>query len=299
MRSAPGLALRDQQPWMTFMKTVSLRLALSTATAALVVGVAPSWANVMLPAPYVSRALDAVLLPIDEAVRATFDLADDDTGVLVLATEPDGVADANDIVPGDVLHMVAGQRISSPIEVDEIVYYWILEGIVDFDLGTYRDGGYVEVISTISEDSYWEVIEITTIETWSSWEVETSFTYEEYYAEYSEEIVESYETSETVIEETMLSEEFTAEMSEEDISEEQFSEEDLAMIEADDEDLGDEEVSEDDAEEEFTDEDESADEMAEDEGAEEVEEVEEEGYDEEESYDEPEEESYDEGGDEG
>jgi hypothetical protein len=206
---------------MTHMKTFSLgktfspSLALSTATAVLGLSVDPAVADIMLPAPYVSRALDAVLLPIDGDVRATFGLAGDDGGVLVLATEPGGVADAADIVPGDVLHMIGGQKIGSPIEVDEIVYYWILEGIVDFDLGVYRDGGYVEVISTISEDSYWEVIEITTIETWSSWSVETSFSYEEFYAEYSEEMIESYEYSEAVIEETVTSEEFSAEMSEE------------------------------------------------------------------------------------
>lgn len=277
--STLGLSLCDPQPGMTRMKTSVLNLALSTTTAALGLGVAPAAADIALPAPYVSRALDAVLLPIDEDVRATFGLAGDDEGVLVLATEPGGVADAADIVPGDVIHMIGGQEVASPIEVDEIVLYWILEGIVDFDLGVYRDGGYVEVISTISEEIYWEVIEITTIETWSSWEMETSFSYEEFYAEYAEEMIESYEYSEAVIEETVTSEDFGAEMSEEVYEEEygETSEEEF-----------DEEVSEDETEEESADEEEDFDE------------AESEGYDEdEEGYDELEEESGDEGDDEG
>jgi hypothetical protein len=242
------------------MTTFSHRLAISTATAALALSTVPAFADTMLPAPYVSRALDAVLLPIDANVRSVFDLARDDTGLLVLATQPDGVADAYGIVPGDVIHMIGGRKVAKPIELDQIVYYWILEGVFDFDLGLYRDGGVVEVLSTISEESYWEMIEVSTIETWSSWEVETSFSYEEYYAEYSEEIVESYEYSETSIEEMVTSEEFSSEMSEE-VSEEGYESEEVS------EDVMDEDTSEEITDEERPEEDMAADEMTDDEAA--------------------------------
>ena len=292
------------------MTTFPFGLAISTATAALALSTAPAFADAMLPAPYVSRSLDAVLLPIDADVRSVFELASDDMGLLVLATQADGVADAYGIVPGDVIHMIGGQKIAQPVELDEIVYYWILEGIFDFDLGLYRDGGYVEVISTISEESYWEEIEVTTVETWSSWEV-SSFSYEEYTAEYSEEIVESYESSETLIEETVTSEEFASEMSEESFEEteevaEETSEEEIEEGSEDEfsEESGDEMASEEEAtdEEDLAEEEVSEEDMGEEEFAEEepegevVDEVDEEAEDE--SYDEPED-SGNEGGDEG
>jgi hypothetical protein len=287
--------------------TSLLRLAAPGAVSALALAAAPALADVALPAPYLSRALDAVLLPIDSDVRAVFDLAAVDAGVLVLATEPGGVADANGVIPGDVLYLIGGQKIASPIEVDEIVYYWLLEGIFDFDLGLYRDGGVVELVSTITEESYWEVIEVTTVETWSSWEV-SSFSYEEYAAEYSEEIIESYETSETVIEETVSSEEYVAEMSEEsydeseemaaeestdetsaDLAEEESYEEPEDGVASDDEafaDEADDAMDQDAAEEDYS-EDESGDDGSD--GSDEP--------TEDEGYDEPVEESYDEGGD--
>jgi flagellar biosynthesis GTPase FlhF len=286
---------------MALSMTSPVPLALSTAAAALVLAAAPALADVALPAPYVSRALDAVLLPTDAQVHTAFELTSDDKGVLVLATEPGGVADAYGIIPGDVLEMVGGQRVSSPIEVDEIVYYWILEGIFDVDFGVWRGGHQVEVVGTITEDSYWEVIEVSTVETWASWEVETSFSYEEYYAEYSEEIVETYEYSETVIEETVTSEKFTTEMSEEITEEEVTEEASGAMTEEKvSDEVTEDEVSEDEeaaAEEEFSEEDlseeeSSEDELAEEEAAEEEKFAEEEASDE--SVDEPEEEAYDE-----
>ena len=66
--------------------------------------------DVKLPPPYVSRALDAVLLPIDDQVRKAFMLSPKDTGVLVLSVEPNGVADKQNIMPGDVIAENAATR---------------------------------------------------------------------------------------------------------------------------------------------------------------------------------------------
>ncbi len=189
------------------------RPIVSAAASALALVAAPALADVALPAPYVSRALDAVLLPIDANVRDAFALGASDTGVLVLTTEPGGVADANGILPGDVLSVIGGRKVSKPLDVDTIVYYWLLDGVTDFEWSLLRGGDTVEVYTLISEESYWEVIDVTTIETWSITE-EVSFSYEEYWSEYSEEITESYESSETLIEETVTSEEFTSEVEE-------------------------------------------------------------------------------------
>jgi hypothetical protein len=250
---------------MTFFRPM-----LSAAASVVALAATPALADVTLPAPYVSRALDAVLLPIDAGVRDAFALSASDSGVLVLATEPGGVADANGILPGDVLSVIGGRKISKPIDVDTIVYYWIESGVTDFTWDVYRGGTSVEVYTLISEESYWEVIDVTTVETWSI-SSESSFTYEEYWSEYSEEITESYESSETLIEETVTSEEFTSEMEEstEEVSEdsEEVSEETSEDSEEMSEDLEDdaagdgeaddaaeedvaEDVSEDDSEEE-------------------------------------------------
>ncbi len=178
-----------------------------------------------LPAPYVSRALDAVLLPIDDAVADAFGLGPDAYGALVLATQPGGWADAAGILPGDVIETVQTRQIADPIQIDEVVLYWLNQGISDFAFDIWRDGQLASSSWTITEDSYYQVIEITTISSWSSYSSE-SFSYESWYAEYSETISESYSSSETLIEETITSEEFTSEVTtEETVTEETVTEE--------------------------------------------------------------------------
>ena len=172
--------------------------------------------DVTLPSPYVSRALDAVLLPIDDIVRDTFALDPADQGVLVLATEPGGVADSLGLEPGDVISSVHGHKITDPIELDEVVYYWILQGDFDFAFDFYRAGVLSNASWVITLELYEAAVDMTSVASWTSWSVETSFSYEEFYEEYSVELTESYESSETLIEETVTSEEFSDEISSEE-----------------------------------------------------------------------------------
>ena len=169
-------------------------------------------ATIALPAPYVSRALDAVLLPIDENVRKLFKLDPKDMGVLVLAVEPEGVAASKGIVAGDVISQIKGKKIVNPIDVDTVVYYWITLGAFDFLVDYYHDGIIANATSYISRDLYDSVIDITTVSTWESWSVETSFSYSEFYSEYSEVMTSSYESAETTIESIATSDEFTSEI---------------------------------------------------------------------------------------
>jgi len=184
-----------------------------------------------LPSPYVSRALDAVLLPVTADVIAAFGLAADETGVLVLATDPTGVAATSGIEPGDVINLVHGKPVSDPITLDEIVYYWIQQGAFDFAFNGWRAGTAYSSNATITLESWTQVIEVTTIETWSAYSYE-SFSYSEFYAEYSTEISESYASSETTIEESITSEEFTSEMTSEETVTEEAVAEDTATDEA-------------------------------------------------------------------
>jgi hypothetical protein len=232
-------------------------------------------ADVTLPAPYVSNALDAVLLPVDSNVRDAFLLSDDEEGVLVLSVAPGGVAEAYGILPGDVL-MLDGS--SDPVYIDEIVYYWIVSGYYVFDWDVWRDGGWISVSTEIDETWYWEGTDITTISTWESWSYE-SWSYEEYVVSYSEEITTTWEMSETTIIETVSSEEFSEEvteyseesseemseeeMSEEEMSEEEMSEEEMSEEEMSEEEMSEEEMSEESAED-MSDEDEMTEEVADD-----------------------------------
>lgn len=173
---------------------------------------APAFAQT-LPAPYVSHALDAVLIPVNDDVRASFGLGAE-PGVLVLAVAPDGVADALGIEPGDVIAQVKGEAVADPIVLDEIVYYWINAGVFDFAFDSYRGGTLASLTTTITLEEYVEVIDLASVTSWESWSVE-GFSYEEYSADYSEEMTASYESSEVMIEETTTTEEFSAEMTEE------------------------------------------------------------------------------------
>ncbi|MEY4983832.1 MAG: hypothetical protein RIR62_2098 [Pseudomonadota bacterium] len=191
------------------LKPLALAALLATAPVAFgSLSTPPAHAATGLPAPHVSRALDAVLLPVDAAVIAAFGLSPDATGVLVLATQPDGLADRAGVLPGDVLDYVQGNPILTPADLDLIIYNWILEGTVDFVFDGLRAGS-VFATETVITLEYWEeVIEITEISSWESYSSE-SFSYEEFHAEYSEEFATSSEG--IVTEESGITEEVTDE----------------------------------------------------------------------------------------
>lgn len=203
---------RRSVPSLPAVLIAALALASPVGTASLAPTAAV--AQSALPAPFVSRALDAVLLPVDGAVIAAFGLPSDATGVLVLATQPGGLAEGAGILPGDVIDFVQGRPVLSPVDLDEVIYYWILQGIFDFTFDGLRAGSGFATETVITLEYWEEVIEITEVSTWSSYSYET-FSYEEYYAEYSEEISVSYEESLTTIEETVTSETYAQEVSSE------------------------------------------------------------------------------------
>jgi hypothetical protein len=196
-------------------RTANLRVAALYVGLALGATVLPNSAAANpFPAPYVSRALDAVLLPIDNSVIDAFDLKTGTMGVLVLSTQPGGVAEAAGFRPGDVIASVKNRKVTEPIQIDEIVLYWITNGITDFGFDTWRAGAPFASSWIITEDYYYELIDVTTVSTWSSYSSD-SFSYESYSESYSETFVESYEYSEFEIEETVTSEEFYTEVTSE------------------------------------------------------------------------------------
>lgn len=149
-------------------------------------------AQTMLPPPYLSHALDALLLPVDDSVRATFGLAPDAMGVFVLATAPGGLAEGAGLAPGDVLDYVQGTEILSPADLDAIIWNWLQQGVTDYTFDGNRAGTALATTTVITVEYWEETVDVTTISSWSSYSSE-SFSYEEYSAEYSEEISASYE----------------------------------------------------------------------------------------------------------
>ena len=223
------------------LKALRLALALSLPALGATPLFLPAAAHAApLPSPYVSRALDAVLLPINRDTIAAFGLAATEKGVLVLATQPGGIADTAGILPGDVISTVRGKPVNDPISLDEIVYYWLSQNAYDFFFDGWRAGSAHNSNATITMDSWIEVIEITTVASWTAYSSE-SFSYSEFYSEYSEEITSSYTESETTIETAASSEDFTAEMS----ADEAAAIDDPAM--SDDEATSDETASDDSA----------------------------------------------------
>ena len=168
-----------------------------------------------LPAPYVSRALEAVLLPIDAQVRKAFKLKKKDHGVLVLSVEPGGTAEKRGIMAGDVLSDIKGHKIKKPIDVDTVVYYWGKKGQYDFPMNYYRNGVVSHGGGIITFDDYSTAIDIASIGSWAAWSFATAFSYSEYYSEFSAEFSASYESSESLIIEIASSEEFAAEIANE------------------------------------------------------------------------------------
>jgi len=124
--------------------------------------------DIALPAPYISRALDAVLMPINGAVAGAFGLRPDERGVLVLAVQPGGVANSYGIVPGDVLYQLAGKRIRDPRHLDVLVLRDLRRGGQAFPFDLYRGGAVYVVETLITVEYYEEVFYFEEISTWES-----------------------------------------------------------------------------------------------------------------------------------
>lgn len=210
-------------------------------------------AQVSLPEPYVSRALDAVLIPVDNSVATAFGLPDVG-GLLVLAVQPNGLADAVGLLPGDVIDAVDGRQFGAPIDLDKFILFNLQRGVSDFQFQGLSDGAAVAALITITLEMWEEVIDVATVSTWSSYSYE-SFSYTEYFEEYSEELFVSYEESITVIEETITSEEYSEEYSEEVESFESSEETEESVEEEFSDDSSEGEIEEDVSSEDVSDDD--------------------------------------------
>ena len=121
-----------------------------------------------LPAPYVSRALDAVLIPINHASRHRYQIPPKLRGVYVLAVSPRGVAAREGTRPGDVLATVRHRPISTPADVDRLVWAALAGSATNFLFGVNRGPEVVEVNTNITVNNFNTNISINNISQWTS-----------------------------------------------------------------------------------------------------------------------------------
>ena len=220
----------------TFRRLATASLFAGRASVAMLVPIGQSFALAAateLPAPYVSRSLEAVLMPVNDEVRTRFGFSPSVKGVLVVSVQPGGTADRQHVEPGDIISSIHGRAVSDPIDLDKLVYYWLHKGENRFPIHYRHDGKPMKSSATITQESYAAAIVIAEVATWTAWTGAASFNYSEYYEEYASEITESYESSETTIEEAASSEEFSSENETESSSEEQDE-----SVETDEQDSG-------------------------------------------------------------
>ncbi|MER8477157.1 PDZ domain-containing protein [Mesorhizobium sp. M1163] len=124
-----------------------------------------------LPKPYVSRALNAVLIPINHASRHRYQIPPKLRGVYVLAVAPHGVAARQGIRPGDVLATVRHQPISTPTDVDRLVWAALAVSATSFLFGVNRGtevADVVEVTTNITVNNFNTNISVNNISQWTS-----------------------------------------------------------------------------------------------------------------------------------
>ncbi|MER8533646.1 PDZ domain-containing protein [Mesorhizobium sp. M0633] len=124
-----------------------------------------------LPKPYVSRALDAVLIPINHASRHRYQIPPKLRGVYVLAVAPHGIAARQGIRPGDVLATVRHQPISAPGDVDRLVWAALAVSATSFLFGVNRGTevtDVVEVNTNITVNNFNTNISVNNISQWTS-----------------------------------------------------------------------------------------------------------------------------------
>ena len=132
-------------------------------------------ATLDLPPPYVSRALGAVLIPINHASRHRYQIPPKLHGVYVLAVSPHGAAARQGIKPGDVLATVRDHPILVPADVDRLVWGALAVSVTDFLFGVARGPDIVHVNTNITVNNFNQSININNINSWTSIETQNNW----------------------------------------------------------------------------------------------------------------------------
>ncbi len=165
---------------------LGLRQALVTAmtTAAFAAFAAPVLAQGRLPEPYVSPALDAVLMPITPAVKQQFKLPKAATGVVVASVQPGGVGELYGFEPGEVISRVDNKLIRRPVDLDSIVAYGVDNGNALFFFDGLWKGRKQRTIAQIDGDGFRAPVSFDRADTWPGYRGR-GFDYARWYTPYA------------------------------------------------------------------------------------------------------------------
>lgn len=145
-----------------------------------------------------SRALGAVLVPVNDETIKKFKIKGAKSGMMIVSMQPDGVAKEAGFLPGDVITKINGMTITDLVTLDEIVFFALGEDVVDFTSDGFRDGKEITMTYTVTLEAASKPIDFDSIATWTFWDFD-GFDYDGFYSEYSVELTESYELSEEVV----------------------------------------------------------------------------------------------------
>jgi hypothetical protein len=164
-----------------------------------------------LPEPYMSKALEALVMPVDPSVRSLFKLGPKETGMLVLAVKPRGTAARQGILPGDVIGHVKGRGIKKPSELDAIFYYFLKKGSTGFPIAYNRGGKPAMNHYRLDLRQYQTVQDPGSVGSWTSSSSFTSFfNFQQFVTEFTIELAASYLNSQTQIDQMVSSQEFSS-----------------------------------------------------------------------------------------
>ena len=122
-----------------------------------------------LPDPALSRALDAIVMPVDAETRAFFGIPENETGALVLAVAQGGTAEVYGIKPGDIVLEVSGLQFALPDEIDAIVWAFMNDRKFNFEWRITRDGAASALAFPLVETHFQESYLVGDIAGWPSW----------------------------------------------------------------------------------------------------------------------------------
>ena len=159
----------------------------------------------------ISRALGAVLVTVDAESIKKFKIKTATSGMMIVSMQPDGVAKDAGFLPGDVITKINGMTITDLVTLDEIAFFALDEDVTEFTTDGFRDGTAITMTYTVTWESAFKPLDFASIATWTFYDFD-GFDYVSFYAEYSVELTESYELSETIVEDYSVEEEGAEDM---------------------------------------------------------------------------------------
>ncbi len=163
-----------------------------------------------LPPPFVSRSLNAVLMPLTPVARRDFGIDKMAFGVLVVAVQPKGIAANAGIKPGDVIARVKGKSVNRPVDLDTAVYFWLKRGVSEFGFDGFRGKQFIHPKAKIGPSAFDTVVDLLTIGAWLA-APSPKFDYGRYYSSYRPAVERSYRAAPVYIEQTIVQQNYYSE----------------------------------------------------------------------------------------